>query len=151
MYSSGSRSWFSIINESVHTIDDQDIGNVYGVSRFFLVVKRGIFNLHYYYIPLNKIEGRDGNILWLKISEEHVKNNYERDRTPDSLKYHMKEHPNFSFSLSPLPLIPSKKLRYEKESSESSASIPRVYDCPLCNQVFKTQDDLGAHIQHVAH
>jgi hypothetical protein len=115
-------------------------------------VKRGIFNLHYYYIPLNKIEGWDGHILRLKISEDQVQSNFERNRTSDSLKYHTKEHPNFSFPLSPISLIPSKLLRYEKKSFEpSGGSIPLIHDCPLCNQVFKTKDELGTHMQQVAH
>ena len=71
--------WMSLINESVHTSDDMDIGDIDAVSRDFIVVKRGFVNTHYYYIPMNKIEGWDGNTLWLKITEEQVKANYERN------------------------------------------------------------------------
>jgi hypothetical protein len=66
------RTWFSVINESIHTSDDQDIGDVHRVSRHFKVVKRGIVNVHYYYIPVNKIEDWDGHILCLRISEDQV-------------------------------------------------------------------------------
>jgi hypothetical protein len=148
MSTSSDRTWFSMINESVHTSDDQDIGDVYAVSRYFLVVKRGIVNVHYYYIPVSKVEGWDGHVLWLKVTEDQVKNNYERDRTPDSLTYHMKEHLDYSFP-SPLPLIPSKLLKYEKEMSEPPAGdVPRLYNCPLCNEIFQTEDELGKHIEH---
>ena len=44
-------SWIDLINESVHTSDDIDIGDVDAVSRDFIVVKRGFVNVHYYYIP----------------------------------------------------------------------------------------------------
>ena len=57
------RDWISLINESVHTYDDIDIGDVYAVSRNFIVVKRGFVNVHYYYIPIKKVEGWDGNVL----------------------------------------------------------------------------------------
>ena len=52
--------WMSLINESVHTSDDIDIGDIDAVSRDFIVVKRGFVNIHYYYIPITKVEGWDG-------------------------------------------------------------------------------------------
>ena len=61
--------WINLLNESVHTSDDIDIGDIYAVSRNIVVVLRGIINVHYYYIPINKVEGWDGNVLWLKIRE----------------------------------------------------------------------------------
>src|ERR687896_2074063 len=76
-------SWIDLINESVHTSDDIDIGDIDAVSRDFIVVKRGFVNVHYYYIPISKVEGWDGNVLWLKIREDEVKRNYERERIPD--------------------------------------------------------------------
>ena len=85
-------SWTDIINESVHTSDDQDIGDVEAVNRDFLVVKRGLVNIHWYYIPTSKVEGWDGNVLWLSIPEEVVKTNYEKDTsiTPDPSMYYVK-------------------------------------------------------------
>jgi hypothetical protein len=35
------KDWISLINESVHTYDDIDIGDIYAVSRNFIVIKRG--------------------------------------------------------------------------------------------------------------
>ena len=46
-----------LINESVHTSDDIDIGDILAVSRDFVVVKRGFVNVHYYYVPISKVEG----------------------------------------------------------------------------------------------
>jgi hypothetical protein len=57
------RSWIDLINESVHTSDDGDIGDIDAVSRDFIVVKRGFVNVHYYYIPISKVEGWDGKVL----------------------------------------------------------------------------------------
>jgi hypothetical protein len=72
-------SWVDYVNESVHTSDDIDIGDIDAVSRNFVVVKRGFMNVHYYYIPISKVERRDGNVLWLKITEDEAKRNYERN------------------------------------------------------------------------
>ena len=51
------KGWIDLINESVHTSDDVDIGDIAAVSRDFIVVKRGFVNVHYYYIPIGKVEG----------------------------------------------------------------------------------------------
>ena len=96
MSSSESKPWYRIINESVHTSDDHDIGNAHAVSRHFLVVKKGIVHVHYYYIPVNKVEGWDGQVLWLNITQDEIKRNYERDKTPEPSTYYMEEHPEYS-------------------------------------------------------
>jgi len=36
------KSWIDLINESVHTSDDIDIGDIDAVSRDFIVVKRDL-------------------------------------------------------------------------------------------------------------
>jgi hypothetical protein len=66
------KTWIGLIDESVHTSDDIDIGDIDAVSRDFVVVKRGFVNVHYYYIPISKVEGWDGHVLWLKITEKEL-------------------------------------------------------------------------------
>lgn len=51
---SESRQWKDFIEESVHTSDDIDIGDIEAVSKSFVVVKRGLIKVHYYYIPLSR-------------------------------------------------------------------------------------------------
>jgi hypothetical protein len=58
------KSWIELINESVHTADDIDIGDIDAISRDFIVVKRGFVNIHYYYIPISKAEGWDGMVMY---------------------------------------------------------------------------------------
>jgi hypothetical protein len=41
------KGWIDLINESVHTSNDVDIGDIDAVSRDFIVVKRGFVNVHY--------------------------------------------------------------------------------------------------------
>src|SRR5918994_6784355 len=84
------KTWITLIDESVHTSDDVDIGDIEAESRDFVVVKRGIVNIHYYYIPISKVEGWDGHVLWLKITEKEVIGKYERDVTPDPARYYVK-------------------------------------------------------------
>ena len=66
------KTWIGLIDESVHTSDDIDIGDIDAVSRDFVVVKRGFVNVHYYYIPISKVEGWDGHVLWLKITVKEL-------------------------------------------------------------------------------
>ncbi len=40
------RTGIELINESVHTSDDVDIGDIEDVSRDFIVVKRGFKKVH---------------------------------------------------------------------------------------------------------
>jgi hypothetical protein len=85
--------WMDLINESVHTVDDVDIGDIDAVNVDLIVVKRGFVNIHYYYIPIHQVEGWDGHLLWLKITEADVKSKYERDIVPDPFRYYAKDYP----------------------------------------------------------
>ena len=155
-------AWTDLINESVHTSDDIDIGDIDAVSRDFVVVKRGFVNIHYYYIPLTKVEGWDGNVLWLAIPEEKVVTKYEReDLPPDPSRYYVKDYPTYYPSYYPeLVIIPS---RFTMPSYSYAATATPTYDtdrqqpaatetrhafiCDLCTKsVFKSEDELANHV-----
>jgi hypothetical protein len=148
-------NWIDLINESVYTSDDVDIGDIVAVSRDFVVVKRGFINIHYYYIPISKVEGWDGDVLWLKITEEQVKRNYERNIVPDPSRYYVKDYPYYSTAYYPaLARIPH---RYQSHifpapPSPTAASTlrsgsERTYKCDICEALFKTEDDFSEHVK----
>src|SRR5215203_1546993 len=158
------KDWISLIDESVHTYDDIDIGDVYAVSRNFIVVKRGFVNVHYYYIPVKKVEGWDGDVLWLKITEEEVKEKYERDKMPDPNNYFIKDYPcynaedNYSFYTTsyyyPLPVIARRYVDPYQDITKSPTTekdVPGTYQYALCNETFNSEDELDKHIDVVAH
>lgn len=140
--------WRDIINESVHTSDDQDIGDVEAVSRDFIVVKRGFVNVHRYYIPISKVQGWDGNVLWLSIAEEAIKANYERDTTPDPSRYLVKgEEDKYTGTqwkefarIEPRYTAP----RYSGHSGVAEESA--MYRCALCDSTFRTDDEFSKHV-----
>jgi hypothetical protein len=149
-------NYVTLINESVHTSDDIDIGDIFAVNKNFIVVVRGFLFTHYYYIPLIKVEGWDGNVLWLKVTEEHIKSNYERNTYPDSSRYIVKDDfpydkipPDF-----PEPIhIPSKNkrklAREEVTTSTTPASftpLPPFYKCDLCDISLKSGSQLSNHL-----
>jgi hypothetical protein len=149
-------SWTDLINQSVHTSDDQDLGDIEAVSRNFIVVKRGLVNVNRYYVPLHKVEGWDGRVVWLKIPEEAVRSNYERNAAPDPYNYHYSSAPTVDasnvvhrFQIN-MPKIPPKN-REERpfvigpEASEQKHHH-HIFRCDLCNSTFGTDEELSSHI-----
>jgi hypothetical protein len=97
------KSIADITQESVHTSDDIDIGDIEATSKDTVVVKRGIINVHYYYIPVSLIEGS----VWLTITEQEIKDKYEKDSEPDPAKYFMINQGYSNFDWKNIPVIPS--------------------------------------------
>jgi hypothetical protein len=157
------KEWTDLINESVHTSDDIDIGDINAVNKDFIVVKRGFVNVHYYYIPITQVEGWDGKVLWLNIGEEKVKVKYERsDTPPDPSRYHLKDSRTHNIGiLSELRTIPSKiaEPAYSFDvpittTNNQSALEPAmenassIFKCDLCNKThFSDGDELSKHIR----
>jgi hypothetical protein len=156
-------SWTDLINESVHTSDDIDVGDIDAVSRIFVVVKRGFVNIQYYYIPLTKVEGWDGNVLWLTIPEEKVVTKYEReDLPPDPSRYYVKDYPIYYTGYYPeLAIIPP---RFTMPSYSYATTIlsptssggtlqpagedtQPLFICDLCSRSdFRSEDNLANHV-----
>ena len=119
----------------------------------------GLINIHYYYIPINKVEGWDGNVLWLKITEKEVKANYERNILPDPKQYYIKSYPDYETSyigyFYSVPMIPPKYTdqtqdKYIKETTPQE-NVPMIYRCDLCNEVFNSEDELDKHMDVAKH
>ena len=148
-------SWTDLIGESVHTSDDQDIGDIEAVSRNFIVVKKGLVKIHRYYIPLHRVEGWDGNVVWLKIPEEATKARYGRDVSPDPYNYHYSSAPTVDpsnviqkFQIN-MPKIPPRAV---DERPFVVAQVPSEYEerallCSLCNARFRNDDELSSHVE----
>ena len=136
------------INESVHTSDDVDIGDIYAVNRNFIVVKRGFVNIHFYYIPLKYVQGWDGSVIWLITSEKEVKKLYEKKKYPNPHRFFIKEYPWCKSPSYPTitVLAPKyKKHRYTEEEEEKENKD--IYICPLCNKETKTENQLNKHVE----
>ena len=73
-----------VTNESVHTTDHKDIGDIEAINRNSIVVKRGFVNVHYYYIPISEVEGWDGHVVWLKITEDECEKRLPKRFSPRS-------------------------------------------------------------------
>lgn len=138
-------------NESVHTSDDVDIGDIEAINRDFIVVKRGFVHVHYYYIPMNKVEGWDGHVVWLKITEEEVQRNYQRDVEPEPGTFFLKGYPygeTTPFTRAYFPEMPTIPAKSSKRLFDRPAALEatRVHKCILCNTAFRSEDELSSHI-----
>src|SRR5918992_2046730 len=152
MRESTKSTWMDVTNESVHTSDDVDIGDIEAINRNFLVVKRGFINVHYYYIPITKVEGWDGSVVWLKIPREEVEQKYRIDKPPDPRLHYIKGYPYEKvspFTTEYFPELPIIKRKQSKTPS-SLSSMPKIqseatrtFMCPLCDADFRTEDELS--------
>jgi hypothetical protein len=138
------KTWIDLVDESAHTSDDHDIGDIEAISRDFVVIKRGFVNIHYYYVPINKVEGWDGKVLWLKITEDEAKS-YERDVLPDPARYFVKDFPGYAAMLPDLTVV-SPRYRTTPVYAARMQEQPTTYRCDLCGALFRTEDDLSGHV-----
>lgn len=134
------------ICQSVHTSDDVDIGDIAAVSRDLIIVKRGFVNVHYYNIPIGKVEGWDGSVLWLKVPEEYVKRSYERDMVPDPSRYYVKDFPGYTAIYPEVEIIMPKYSRPVYTTKNTTPEDFREYLCELCQTTFDTEDNLSRHV-----
>jgi hypothetical protein len=143
------RSWIELMDEPVYASDDINIGNIIAVSRDFIVVKRGLKDIHYYYIPITKVQGWDGNVLWLKISEVEVVMKFQRDEAkPHPSKYYMKDYPRRSSSSYPRLEIFRPRYTQPSDSEVNIQKAANLYECDLCGESnIKTEDDLSEHVR----
>jgi hypothetical protein len=68
----------------------KNIGDVEAVSTDKIVVKTGLKGARYYYVPIDKVEGWDGHVVCLNITEDEVKQ-FESKEKPDKSSYFTKD------------------------------------------------------------
>lgn len=68
----------------------KEIGEVEAVNKETIVVKKGLRNERYYYVPLDKVEGWDGHVVCLTMTEDELKQ-FERKAKPDKSNYFTKD------------------------------------------------------------
>lgn len=140
-------NYIGLINESVHTKDDIDIGDIFAINKYFLVVKRGFINIHYYYIPLNKVEGWDGHVLWLTLSDKEIKS-YERTTVPNPIRYYVKDFPYQKIPpfVPEIKKIPPRPLIENDQNVIINDDSIDIHKCDLCDIIFNHEEEFAEHI-----
>ena len=68
----------------------KEIGEVEAVNKDTIVVKKGKMGGKYYYIPIEKVEGWDGHVVCLTITDDEAKQ-FEKKAKPDKSVYFTKD------------------------------------------------------------
>jgi hypothetical protein len=68
----------------------KEIGEIEAVNKDTIVVKKGKRGGKYYYIPIDKLEGWDGHVVCLTITDDEAKQ-YEKKAKPDKSQYFTKD------------------------------------------------------------
>lgn len=68
----------------------KEIGEIEAVNSNTIVVKKGKRGSKYYYIPVNKVEGWDGHVVCLTITEDEAKQ-FENKVKPNKSEYFTKD------------------------------------------------------------
>jgi hypothetical protein len=110
------------------------------------MVKRGFVNIHYYYIPIHKVEGWNGHVLWLKITEAETRSKYEKDMMPDPSRYYVKDYPYYAATNYPEFLIIQPRHKRPVFTAPTAPDIPPVHKCDLCGTTLQSGEDLSKHV-----
>jgi hypothetical protein len=103
-------SWNNSIDKEVKTIDDKMVGKIRSVTKDFIQITKGILAKQYYFVPKYYIQGYDGEVIWLALTEDELKQ-FESE----------KELPLSRFDN---PQYQERKSQIEKQFSQFSTNIP---------------------------
>lgn len=77
-------NWNEVIKKEARGSNNEDFGEVQEVSDGYVFVQKGMINKEKFFIPQDKAEIFDGNVLRFNISEDEAYNSYQRDSFPTS-------------------------------------------------------------------
>ena len=95
------------------------------------------------------MEGWDGKVLWLKVSEEYVKRNYKRDVLPDPSRFYVKDFPGYNAIYPEAQVILPKYTMPVYTARQTTPERFRTYTCELCQSSFDTEDELSTHVSTI--
>jgi hypothetical protein len=139
--------WIDLIGQSCRTSDNQELGHLEAISNDFIVIRKEYLAIHthYYYIPYDKVQGWDGNIIWLGISKAEVEQNYKKHKAPDPKQYYVKGGAvNRTSSYPEVILIPSESKKQVFTAADQR--LTPTYKCDLCSVSFNTDNELSSHV-----
>ncbi len=117
--------WNDVIKKEARGNDDEDFGEVQDIQGNYVLVQKGIINKEKFYIPKDRAESYDGNILKFRFSEQEL-NQYQRE--PPSIwdSENTKETTTHESETNDesIPLT-EERLDVSKKSQENQATITK--------------------------
>ena len=123
--SSNNIDWNDVIKKEVRGTNDEDFGEVQDLQGNYVLVQKGLINKEKFYIPKDRAESYDGDILRLRISEQDL-NQYQReppsiwdsDNTKETTTHESETNDES------IPLT-EERLDVSKKSQENQATITK--------------------------
>jgi uncharacterized protein (TIGR02271 family) len=76
--------WNDVIKKEARGLDDEDFGEVQEVSKGYVFVQKGIIDKKKFFIPQDKVESYDGEVLRFGISYDEALSTYQGESYPAS-------------------------------------------------------------------
>ena len=76
--------WNDVIKKEARGLDDEDFGEVQEVSKGYVFVQKGIIDKEKFFIPQDKVESYDGDVLRFGISYDEALSTYQGESYPAS-------------------------------------------------------------------
>lgn len=118
-------NWNDTIKKEARGSNDEDFGEVQDVSNGYVFVQKGIINKEKFFIPQEKVESFDGDILRFSISTEEAASKFQGEvfpESPQSFEGHT-SHSEVSDEVT-VPL-PEERLNVNKRVEESHTTIAK--------------------------
>jgi uncharacterized protein (TIGR02271 family) len=76
--------WNDVVKKEARGLDDEDFGEVQEVSKGYVFVQKGIIDKKKFFIPQDKVESYDGEVLRFGISYDEALSTYQGESYPAS-------------------------------------------------------------------
>ncbi len=121
--------WNDVVKKEARGLNDEDFGEVQDVSNGYFFVQKGIVNKEKFFIPQEKVESYDGDVLRFGISYDEALSTYQGESFPSfSSQSSQTESDQLSNTLeseeTTIPLT-EEKLDVAKRVEESQTSITK--------------------------
>jgi hypothetical protein len=115
-----------------------------------------VVSVKLFYIPLTRVQGWDGKAIWLSVTDEEVVEQYRKDKRPDPYVYHYSpaQQTEMSDSVTDFQLNMRRidRVYVDEEpfvtAEEPPAEEPVTFSCDLCEEKFRSESELDAHVSN---
>src|SRR5919201_5496649 len=116
-------SWDNAIDKKVKSSDNKDLGKIQSITKEYIQTKEGALSKNYYFIPKYYIQGYDGDSIWVSLTKDEIKVNFEKQKAPDTSEFQSPEYDRRRANvIKQYPDFESKIPRYNNSSSGGSAA-----------------------------
>jgi uncharacterized protein (TIGR02271 family) len=119
--------WNDVVKKEARGLNDEDFGEVQEVSNGYVFVQKGIINKEKFFIPQDKVESYDGDVLRFGISYSEALSTYQGESHTNSPSSQAKSDPVSNTLDSEETTIPltEEKLDVAKRVEESQTTITK--------------------------